>query len=226
MAHALGVSIPTVRRAVERLGLQPASTPGGHLRLSCTELAALRAHLGAVPTIPGLTRTEVLVLAALARSPLGLRSERAVARAASVSPTAAGRALKVLLDGGIVRCDQRTLAEGRAVSATVWRIDAGPAWYAIADQVGTTTLPAPCRAPTATGVPRRFWHLFWNADPAALDIERDGAVIAVRILLGDDLEALAWACTHLPPDALRHAAGNRGADDRIRSLVDNVVDAA
>ena len=46
------------------------------------------------------------------------------------------------------------------------------------------------------------------------------------MLLGDDLAALAWACSHLPSDSLRRAARNRGADARIRALVDNVLAAA
>lgn len=226
VAGELGVSIPTVRRAVDRLGLRPATTPGGHLRLDDSDVEALRAHLGAVPTVDGLTRTQVLVLAAVSRAPLGLRSERAVARAAGVSPTAAGRALDVLAARGLVRHEERTLAEGRAVTGSVWRLDIGPAWLAIADRVGATILPTPDPVPAPRGVPRRFWHLFWNADPAALDLERDGEAVAVRMLLGDDLEALAWACAHLSPDALRRAAANRGADAQVRSLVDNVLAAA
>ena len=222
-AEALGVSIPTVRRAVQRNGLRIGTTPGGHLRLTPDDLDALRAELGAVPVIDGLTRPQVRVLAALSRAPLGLRSERAVARAAGLSPTAAGRAMDALLAVGLVRSDERTLAEGRAVTGTVWRILHGPAWSAIAARVSTTVLPAPEPVDAPRRLPRRFWHLFWNADPSALDVDRDAGAIAVRMLLGDDLEALSWACAHLPADALRRATTNRAADDRLRSLVDNVL---
>jgi hypothetical protein len=54
--------------------------------------------LGIAPAITGLRREDVLVLAALGRRPLGLGSARAVARAAGVSPTTAGRSLNRLVD--------------------------------------------------------------------------------------------------------------------------------
>jgi DNA-binding transcriptional ArsR family regulator len=226
VANALYVSMPTVRRAVGDLGLEPATTPGGHLRLDEVEVSALRDHLGLVPPVDGLSRTEVQALAALSRAPLGLRSVRAVARAARISPTAAGRALEALTAAGLVCSEERTLAEGRATAATTWTVAPGPTWFGVADQIALVELPRPSPATPPRRVPQRFWHLFWNADPAALDLDHDAPMIATRMLLGDDLSALAWACAHLPGDALRHAAANRGADPRLRALVDTVMAAA
>lgn len=223
VAGLLGTSIPTVRRAARRLGVG-AIDDAGHLRLNERELAVLEADLGRVPRVDGLRRTHVQVLAALARAPLGLRSERAVARAARVSPTAAGRALDELEALDLVRHDHATLAEGEAVEAGLWRIQRGPAWSRIAPTVATTILPEPNdAAATPARVPQRLWHLFWNVEPATLDLEADADFIATRLLLSDDLQGIAWACSHLSDEALRAAARNRGATPAIRALVDNVL---
>lgn len=226
VAERLQVALPTVRQAARRLGLHPDATSGGHLRFSERDLAALVAELGVVPRVAGLTRPQVQVLAALARAPLGLRSERAVARAARCSPTAAGRALDALLDAGLVRHDARTFAEGKAVAGALWRIRPGRRWQAIAPAVAQTVLPAATALARPARLPRRFWHLFWNADPAALDLDADAAYIATRMLLSDDLQALAWACAHLPAEALRRAAANRAADPPTRAMIANVLAAA
>lgn len=226
VAELLGVSIPTVRRAAIRTGLIPIHTPGGHQRFTQRHVDGLTRELGAVPAVPGRTRTEVQVMAALSRSPLGLRSARAVARAASVSPTAAARALQALHDAGLVDRTSRTLAEGRAAEGAIWEIRPMSRWREVAPLIATTVLPARDQIPPPTTLPRRLWHLFWNADPAALDLTNDADFIATRLVLGDDLQGLAWACSHLPTAALRRAAANRGADARTRSMIENVVSAA
>lgn len=226
VAEHLGTSIPTVRRVARRLGIG-AVDGGGRLLLSAEDVAALERDIGRVPRIDGLRRSQVQVLAALARAPLGLRSERAVARAARLSPTAAGRALDELVDAGLVCHERRTLAEGTAVEGGLWRVRIGPRWFRIAPVVATTVLPERTDWPESpTRLPRRLWHLFWNADPADLDLQADADYIATRLVLSDDLQGLAWACAHLPAAALRVAAANRGADARTRALVDNVLAAA
>jgi hypothetical protein len=87
-------------------------------------------------------------------------------------------------------------------------------------------LPAPRPLPEPARLPRRFWHLFWNADPSTLDLASDADYIATRMVLSDDVQALAWACAHLPADALRRAATNRAADAPTRALIANVLAAA
>jgi hypothetical protein len=131
------------------------------------------------------------------------------------------------VDAGLVRYERRTLAEGEAVEGGLWRLRLGPRWFRIAPVVATTVLPErKDRAEPPKRLPRRLWHLFWNADPATLDLQADADYIATRLVLSDDLQGLAWACAHMPADALRAAARNRGADARTRALVDNVLAAA
>ena len=55
---------------------------GNRFLFDAAAVQTLPAALGVTPTIPGLTREDVLVLVALGRRPFGLRSARAVARAA------------------------------------------------------------------------------------------------------------------------------------------------
>ncbi|MDQ3114533.1 MAG: hypothetical protein M3Q84_10660, partial [Actinomycetota bacterium] len=98
VAREAGTNVPRLLRAVDRLGLSPERTKGGTLRLSSDDVAALTQELGVVVSVADLRRSQLQVLAALARAPLGLRSGRAVARAAGLSPTAAIRALRDLID--------------------------------------------------------------------------------------------------------------------------------
>jgi hypothetical protein len=105
----------------------------------------------------------------------------------------------------------------------VWRIEHGAQWRTIASTVATTVLPRAARMARPDRLPRRFWHLFWNADPAALDLDADADYLATRMVLSDDLQAMAWACAHLPASALRHAARSRAADAATRSMLDNVL---
>lgn len=219
----LGVSTPAVHAAIRRLGLTPDHTAGGHVRLRADEVRALVDDLGAVPRVPGLRRSQVLVLAALSRAPLGLRSARAASRATGLSPTTAARALASLRALGLVAADERMLAEGTAVRATVWRLDAtDPRWLAMAPTVARAVLPASPPPNRAAALPHRFWHLFWNVDPGTLDIAgRDAGFVATRLVLSRDTQAVAWALSHLDADALRHAAANRGADARARAMIRN-----
>ena len=102
VAREVGTNVPRLLRAVDRLGLSPERTRGGTLRLASDDVAALAQELGVVVPVADLRRSQVQVLAALARAPLGLRSGRAVARAAGLSPTAAMRALRDLIDLDLV----------------------------------------------------------------------------------------------------------------------------
>src|SRR5215469_1819732 len=92
LARELRTSVPRVVRAAQRLGFDHRHGHG-RLALSPEQAQKLRAVLGRHQTAPGLSGTETSVLAALARSPLGLTSARAVARKAGLSPTAASHAL-------------------------------------------------------------------------------------------------------------------------------------
>lgn len=157
------------------------------------------------------------VAAVLSRRPFGVRSTRAVARLAGVSPTTAGRALHALSRDRIVCRRVDEVAEGNVTQLAVWTIDwRSPAWHAIAGQVGrvrTETLsPSPSLA--ALRVPQRLAHLFWNADLDCVDAHKHGSYVASRILRADDCQALGWLARHLHPDAIRAAASSRGLDPR------------
>lgn len=69
--------------------------------------------------MPGLSPPEVRALAALALSPAGLRSVRAVARRAGLSPTTAGRILVSLAGKGLASVATETVAEGQPIEVDV-----------------------------------------------------------------------------------------------------------
>jgi DNA-binding Lrp family transcriptional regulator len=136
----------------------------------------------------------VLVLAALGRRPLGLRSNRAVARAAGVSPTAAGRALRRLAERGYVAHETARVTEGEVRDVPVWSVRwTGPAWLGVAATVGQATL-------------------------AAVDVERDAALLADRVLRSEDPEAHVWMMQELPASAILRATRSRNLDPRRASL--------
>src|SRR5213592_1613008 len=80
VARLLGVSLPRLHRLLNSEGVPPAGGRG-HQRNVSPEVARRLVHrIGAVPSlIGGYDRTDMLVLAAMARAPLGLASARAVA---------------------------------------------------------------------------------------------------------------------------------------------------
>lgn len=66
-------------------------------------------------------------------------------------------------------------------------------------------------------VPLDLWHLFWNTDPASLDVVADAVLIAGRVLDAADPGADSWAVRALPADAWLAAARQRGRTDRQRA---------
>ncbi|MDQ3760750.1 MAG: hypothetical protein M3460_03370 [Actinomycetota bacterium] len=91
VARELGTNVPRLMRAGDRLGLHPSRSPGGHQRFDSGDVARLATELGVTPKIGGLRRTQVQVLATLARAPLGLRSRRARERPKSPTRTTSTR---------------------------------------------------------------------------------------------------------------------------------------
>jgi hypothetical protein len=222
LASRLGSSVPRVHRAVAAGLIDPIPSNGGRaLRFSTAAVDQLRAVWGYAPVVPGLTREQVLVLAVLARRPLGVRSARVVARAAGISPTTAGTALRHLEEAGYVTHTTVRTVEGRVVDLPVWSIGwRSERWWEVASLVEAAILPAhpsrPSRRPRK--VPSRLWHLFWDTDPSTLDPDGHGVYIADRILRSTDNEALAWLATAVSPEALRSAARRRGLSRGQRRL--------
>lgn len=202
---------------------------GGRLALTPAQLGRLRAELGVTPRLPGLSPTEVKVLAALRRAPLGLVSVRAAAGRAGVSPTAASQALRKLEGRRLVYREQRTIAAGRARSAQLWHASLlHPDWSELAAGLSQVRLPrrAARRRREDQRVPVRLRHLFWNAKPSQLDVRRAGPFIARRLLRAQDPEGLAWGASHLRPADWREAARARGLDPRVRAQAENLAKSA
>lgn len=219
LARRLGVSIPRVHRELDKL--QVARTKRGVARhIPDGAYEAVSREIGATPLIPdGMTREQVLILAALIRSPLGLASARAAATKSGISPTVASRVLQKLEKDGLAERKSRTEARGRAMNVTRWHARSEGEWpQAIRHAARSATLPTPVRPAIPEHLPRRFQHLFWNTDPNALSLPEDAAFVAHRMLTSDGAEAMLWALQHLPPEAIRNAVSVRGVDARTKSL--------
>jgi len=225
VAKRLGTTRSRVHRAVAQGVVHPVTTGGGHLRFTEAEVALLELRLGFAPTVTGLSREEVLVATTLLRHPMGLRSARSVARAAGISPTTASRALRRLEKMGVVQRRRRLVVLGAPVDVDIWEIDVrNRRWARLAPMLANAVLPESSEPMTR---PRRvpIWlrHLFWNADVHRLDVERDAAYIAGRILASDDTQAHAWAAQTLPAEAFLEAARIRGVPARRAALARNLA---
>ncbi len=201
-------------------------TRAGTLRFGRDDVAMLRREVGVTVPITGLSRSQVQVLAALARAPLGLRSGRAVARAAGLSPTAAMRALDDLLDLELCEVRRETVAEGRARVADIVYADlTHPRWPELAPKLAGVR-PREVPRPAARRVPARLAHVFWNAPVREIDLTEHGPYVARRVLLDGDTQALAWAAGALSAADWREAARGRGLDPRRRALAENLAASA
>lgn len=225
VADRLGTTRSRVHRAVAQGVVRPEATDGGHLRFTASDVALLERRLGFAPAVAGLSREEVLVAAALLGRPLGLRSARAVARAAGVSPTTASRALRHLEQAELVRRRRRRVMLGIPTDIDVWEVDArNRSWARLAPILADTVFPEASEPEMGEErVPIWLRHLFWNADMRLLDVPRDAAYIAGRILASDDAQAHAWAAATLPAEAFLHAAQMRGVPGRRAALARNVA---
>lgn len=152
-ARALGTSAPRVRRAVDRLGMPVERAASGVFRLTQQQVDELARELGVTVSVPGLSRVEAKVLAALSRSPRGVASVREAGRRAGVSPTATARALARLTTDDLVTQTPVMLARGRAAETAVYRVRFGsPQWLALAPVIARVRVPARFEG----GTPREF----------------------------------------------------------------------
>lgn len=228
VAARTGVSVPTVRRAADHLGLLDQRTQGGHRRFSQDSAHLLTVHLGVTPALDGFTPPEVKVLAALSRRPTGLRSLRAVSRASRLSPTTAGAAIQSLMNRGLVTAATESVAEGSARELTVYRLVLSAQWSHIAPVVSQTVPPLidEERLTPATVVPQRLWHHFWNVEPSRLRLPADEQFVARRLLLSNDPVAWAWAAQHLSAAAIASTRNSRGVDGPTGAMLDNLIRSA
>ncbi|MBK5248655.1 MAG: MarR family transcriptional regulator [Actinomycetales bacterium] len=115
--------------------------------------------------VDGLTRSEALVLAELARRPRGLASRREVARACSISPATASKAIGGLIASGLVTETPTVLPLGIATTVRLLRANAAhPRWTGLLPQL-RVIVPA-AQGPADDRLPARLRHAFWNVPPA------------------------------------------------------------
>jgi DNA-binding MarR family transcriptional regulator len=195
--------------------------------LTADQIGQLRSELGVSVKVPGLTPTQVGVLAALRDAPLGLASIRAVARRAGLSPTAASRAVEALQDAGLVRREPTTIAAGSARPVKLLQLNRrAPRWTQIASLLATVRLPLRGDRVRDKRVPQSLRHLFWNTAEAQLNLQHGGPYIARRLLRTMDLEGLAWGASNLTASDWLQAAKARGLEARVRALARNLADSA
>lgn len=206
VAAELGTNLPRLHRAVR--GEPGVKAIAGRCWLSPVLVDQLRRKLGAIPKIDGLSRPEVQVLAALSRHPRGLVSVRQVASAAKVSPTAASRALTGLQGKQLAVTSEAVVFDGRAEQRQVWEVNWGSAeWLSVAPAVGKAILPTGRTAVRRSHrLPARLASTFWTGDWRKVNVEKDAAYIAQRILEEGrhDPEAIAFLA-QLPASALTEA---------------------
>lgn len=225
VAARLGTSRKRVHAAAKTLGLV-GDGRGARVRFTGEQANRLAEVLGATPPVEGLTRTESLVLAVLSRRPMGLVSHRAVARACSLSPATAVKAVGSLQAKGLVTVEREVRALGRAQEVTVIRANnLHPDWSRRLGQLQHVHPPV-SQDDGAAELPAYLRHAFWNVDDAtykSLDIHKNGAYIADRALTTNDPNLLAFAAAHLDADAWKGAARARGRSVRGKRLADNLA---
>jgi hypothetical protein len=221
-ARRIGTSVPRVTRAIERSGMRVRRGPNGRCQLTQRQFERLRAELGSDAQVPGLSRTQGRVLAALARAPRGLGSARAVAARAGVSPTAASEAVSELERRGLVNRERTWIAAGRAREVELLTANVtAPEWPELAPRLAAIERPRRGKDTRQRRVPTYLEHLFWNTAPSQLEVDRAGGYIARRLIQTGDLDGLAWGAENLDADAWREAARTRGLRPEQRALADN-----
>jgi DNA-binding Lrp family transcriptional regulator len=226
-ARRLGTSVPRVTRAIERSGMRVRRGANGRVRLTQRQFDRLRGELGTDADLPGFSRTEGRVLAALARSPRGLPSARAVAARAGVSPTAAGKAVSRLERRGLVNRERAVIAAGKAREVDLLTANVTSAeWPDVAPRLAAIERPNGGGVRRPSRVPNHLDHLFWNTARSQLEGEEAGGYIARRLIQTGDLDGLAWGAENLDADAWREAGRARGLSPEQRALAHNLAAAA
>lgn len=219
VARLLGTSRARITRAASDLAV--GTLVGDRRGFTDADISTLTRHLGATPIVDGLSRIEATVLAELSRRPLGLHSARAVARACSLSPASASKAVRSLLEHGLATAEPEVIAAGGARTATVIRANVRhPSWSSLLEQLNRVR-PAAADPDSTSRLPSRLRHAFWNVDDLTygnLDVVTDGAYVAARALTTDDPALLSFAASHLRRSAWRQASRIRGVPPAKRAM--------
>lgn len=217
IARELGVSLPAVHRALDSLGVP--RTGRGHVRkIPDGTLVRLLNTRGAAPRHP-TPATELRVLAALSRAPLGLPSARSVAAQAGVSTTTASKVLHHLAATNLASQKPIDVASGRARRELRWMANTAAWSEDLRRAVRRTRLPH--QESSVTPLPRSLHHLFWNADVSRLTPDVDGSYMAGRLLDAPDLRAWRWALANISAHDIDKAISRRGVSPRIQTFVAN-----
>lgn len=225
LARELGTSVPRVTRVARQLSID-ARQANGRYSFTPPQVDRVRRALGMTPRAAGLSRSEVMVLAALRNAPFGLVSARSVARRSGLSPTAVGRALESLRAKELVGRKSEMVAAGRARKTEIWRANLQHPLWPDLDPVLERVKPPERPAPAAKRVPKRLRHLFWNTAESQLDVDLAGAYIARRLLRTMDLQGLAWGAQALRREDWERAGAARGLDPKVRRLALNLAEAS
>ncbi|QAY61082.1 MarR family transcriptional regulator [Microbacterium protaetiae] len=217
VARALGVSLPTAHKALDRAGVPRVGR--GHTRVAPEGVVkTLVAERGSTPP-SDRDPADLRVLAVLSHSPLGQASARSVASRAGLSPTTTSRALQRLAVDRLVEQRDLVVPSGRARHEKRWFVNT-PAWLQpLVDQVRSTRLPR--RKVQPSPLPVALHHLFWNADVTTLDPAVDGSYMAGRLLEAPDIRAWTWALANISRVDIKTALGRRGVKPATRALVEN-----
>ena len=229
VAERLGVPLTRVLEACRSGRISGCRRQGRRWQLERSALVALERQWGAVPQPrpEGLSRNDVLVLAALVRHARGLPSARAAAASSGVAPTTAGASLDRLRQQGLAeQVSEHRFARGRSRLMTIW-------YARLLDErvtgllgyLNRVVLPAePGVASCPDRLPDHVWHIAWNADPLEVSPRQHATYLAHRVLTTADPETTAWAARTLPAEAWRQAARMRGVTARDRAWAQAVAD--
>ena len=136
------------------------------------------------------------------------------------------RALARLENKGYVVYPVRRVVEGAVKEVELWEINwSSPAWRSVESDVRGTVLPARVAADHASSFPPKYLdHLFWNVDRSSLNLDSDGAFIALRVLGSLDLQGLSWlASGAISKENLRRASRARGISPRQKDFALNLA---
>lgn len=216
LAAEAGVSLPTVHKLLDQQGV-PRSGRGSARAVPAAAATAILNDAS-----EGVSETELRILTALWPAPLGYVSRRALSRRAGVSPTTASRYVDRMIRLGLVdERDEARVDGGDVHTVPVIRAVDGPFWQEMRPLLNRHRERLMPKSLPEQKVPRGYWHLFWNADPAKLRVGTDGQYIARRMLTSFDPGAELWALQHIPEAEVRAAVRGRGIHPSVSALVDN-----
>ncbi len=210
VSHALGVSLPTAHKLLDKVGVPRVSR--GHTRTAPAKVVPFLIGVrGATPRTT-LRPTEQRILAVLVREPSGLPSARAIAVRASISPTTAARGVRSLVAAGLVR-----ESEPRSVRRRI-TVHNKHLWPASLHAAVTDTLLPPVQMRRGP-LPPHLHELVADFDVTRLDV-RAHAVDVARVLLRSlDEVAWAWVVANLPSDVVADATPARGENAPSRQFI-------